>query len=160
MAVDCHSRVQALRASICLPVFQFSRFFHLLAQVKPQNPTGGFRIIRLCCSPFTCLPFLPCLFQCWRSPRFCLPENRCLNPDCYCFAAKSCLTLLQPHGLQPARLLCPWDFPSQNTGVGCHFLLQGIFPTQRLNPGLLHCRQIFYCLIHLGSRIEYIIIIT
>ena len=32
---------------------------------------------------------------------------------------------LQPHGLQPARLLCPWDYPGKNTGVGCHFLLQG-----------------------------------
>ena len=31
---------------------------------------------------------------------------------------------LQPHRLQPARLLCPWDFPGKNTGVGCHFLLQ------------------------------------
>ena len=31
---------------------------------------------------------------------------------------------LQPHGLQPTRLLCPWDFPGKNTGVGCHFLLQ------------------------------------
>ena len=29
-----------------------------------------------------------------------------------------------PHGLQPTRLLCPWDFPGKNTGVGCHFLLQ------------------------------------
>ena len=48
---------------------------------------------------------------------------------------------LQPYGLQPARLLCPWDFPGNNTGVGCHFLLQGIFPTQGSNPGLLHCRQ-------------------
>ena len=37
---------------------------------------------------------------------------------------------LQPHGLWPARLLCPWDFPSKNTGVGCHFLLQGIFLTE------------------------------
>ena len=42
----------------------------------------------------------------------------------------------------PARLLCPWDSPGKNTGVGCHFLLQGIFPTQGLNLGLLHCRQI------------------
>ena len=49
---------------------------------------------------------------------------------------------LQPHGLQPTRLLCPWDFPGKDTGVGCHFLLQGIFPTQGLNPGLLHYRQI------------------
>ena len=42
---------------------------------------------------------------------------------------------LQSHGLQPTRLLCPWDFPGQNTGVRCHFLLQGIFPTQRSNLG-------------------------
>ena len=51
---------------------------------------------------------------------------------------------LRPHGLQPTRLLCPWDFPGKDTGVGCHFLLQGIFPTQGSNPGLLHCRQILY----------------
>ena len=51
---------------------------------------------------------------------------------------------LQPYGLQPSKLLCPWDFLGKNTGVGCRFLLQGIFPTQQLNPGLLHCRQILY----------------
>ena len=39
------------------------------------------------------------------------------------------------------RLLRPWDSPGKNTGVGCHFLLQGIFLTQGSNPGLLHCRQ-------------------
>ena len=39
----------------------------------------------------------------------------------------------QPHGLQPAKLLCPWKFSGKNAGVGCHFLLQGIFPTQVLN---------------------------
>ena len=39
-------------------------------------------------------------------------------------------------------MVCPWNFPSKDTGVGCHSLLQGIFPTQRSNPGLLHCRQI------------------
>ena len=50
---------------------------------------------------------------------------------------------LQPHGLQPARLLCPCHSPGKNTGVGCHSLLQGIFPTQGWNLGLLHCRQIF-----------------
>ena len=48
---------------------------------------------------------------------------------------------LQPRGLKPTRLLCPWDSPGKNTGVGCHFLLQGIFPTQGLNPGLPHCKQ-------------------
>ena len=44
-----------------------------------------------------------------------------------------------------------WDSPGRNTGVGCHAFLQGIFPTQELNPGLLHCRQILYCLSHQGS---------
>ena len=45
---------------------------------------------------------------------------------------------LQPYGLQPTRLLCPWDFPGKNTGVGCHFLLQEIFPTQESSLHLLH----------------------
>ena len=58
---------------------------------------------------------------------------------------------LQPHGLGPTRLLYPWDFPGNSTGVDCHFLLQGIFPTQGLNPGLLHCRQTLYHLSHQGS---------
>ena len=43
-----------------------------------------------------------------------------------------------------SRLLCPWDSPGSNTGVGCHSLLQGIFPTQGPNLGLLHCRQIYH----------------
>ena len=45
---------------------------------------------------------------------------------------------LWTHKLWPARLLCPWDSPGKNTAVGCHFLLQGIFPTQGSNPHLLH----------------------
>ena len=49
------------------------------------------------------------------------------------------------------RLLRPWDFPGKSTGVGCHFLLQGIFPTQELNPGLLHCRQTLYGLSYQGG---------
>ena len=48
---------------------------------------------------------------------------------------------LRPHGLLPTRLRCPWDSPGKNTGVGCHFLLQGIFLTQGSNPHLL-------CLLH------------
>ena len=58
---------------------------------------------------------------------------------------------LWPHGLQPTKLLCPWDSPGKNTGVGCHSLLQGIFRTQGSNPGVLHCRQILYQLSHQGS---------
>ena len=56
---------------------------------------------------------------------------------------------LWPHGPQPTRLFCPWDFPGRDTGVGCHFLLQGNFLTQGSNPGFLHCRQILY---HLSSE--------
>ena len=63
---------------------------------------------------------------------------------CLLLFAKSCLTLLWSHRLQPTRLLCPWDFPGKNTGVGCHFLLQGIFPTQGSNPCHLHCMWILY----------------
>ena len=51
----------------------------------------------------------------------------------------------RPYTLQPTRLLCPWDSPGKNTGVGGHFLLQGIFLTQGSNPHLLHCRWILYC---------------
>ena len=58
---------------------------------------------------------------------------------------------LRAHGLWPTRLLCPWDSPGKNTAVGCHFLLQGNFPTQGSNLGFLHCRQILYRLSHQGS---------
>ena len=51
---------------------------------------------------------------------------------------------LRPSGLQPTRLLRPWDVPGKNTRVGCHFLLQGIFPTQGSHPGLLFGRWIPY----------------
>ena len=55
---------------------------------------------------------------------------------------QSCPTLCNP-----TKLLCPWDFPGKNTGVGCHFLLQGTFLTQGSNLHLLcllHCRQMLY----------------
>ena len=61
---------------------------------------------------------------------------------------------LQPHGLQHARLLCPWDSPGKNTRVDCHVLLQGIFSTQGLNLRLclLHCWQVGSLpLSHVGS---------
>ena len=56
---------------------------------------------------------------------------------------------LRPHGLYP------WDSPGQNTGVGSLSLLQGIFPTQGLNPGLLDCRWILHQLSHKGSPQMY-----
>ena len=56
----------------------------------------------------------------------------------------------------PARLFHPWDSPGKNSGVSCHSLLQGIFPTQGSNLGLLHCRQILYRLSYHGSPGETI----
>ena len=53
--------------------------------------------------------------------------------------------------LQPCGLSSPWSSPGQNTGVGSYSLLQGIFPTQGSNPGLLHCWWILYQLSYQGS---------
>ena len=55
-------------------------------------------------------------------------------------------------GLQPARLLCPWDSPGKNTGAGCHSFLQGIFPAQGSNPGSA-LQWIPYQLSHQGSSL-------
>ena len=62
----------------------------------------------------------------------------------------ACVTL-------PTRLLHAWDFPGKGTGVGCHFLLQGIFLTQGMNTGLPHCRQTLYHLSHQGSHNSQVI---
>ena len=56
---------------------------------------------------------------------------------CVSTLSRSVRSTLRPHGLEPARLLCPWDSPGKNPGVDCHVLLQGIFPTQWSNPCLL-----------------------
>ena len=48
--------------------------------------------------------------------------------ECVCHSVMS--NSLQPHGLQPTRLLCPWDSSGKNTRVSCHFFLQRIFPTR------------------------------
>ena len=58
---------------------------------------------------------------------------------------------LRPYELGLTRLLCLWNSPGKIRGVGSHFLLQETFPTQELNPGLLHCRQFLYHLSHQGS---------
>ena len=65
--------------------------------------------------------------------------------------AQSCPTLCDPMVGTACQAICLWDFPGKNTGVGCCSLLHGIFPTQGLNLGLLHCRQILYQLSHEGS---------
>ena len=61
-----------------------------------------------------------------------LSDSKC---KCACSVVSSSL---QPHGLESDRLLCPWNFPGKSIGVGCHFLLLGIFLTQGWSPSLLH----------------------
>ena len=64
---------------------------------------------------------------------------------------------LQPHELWSVGLLFPWNFQGKNTGVGRHFLLQGILLTQGSKPGLLHCRWVLYHLSHQGRQsVEFI----
>ena len=74
-----------------------------------------------------------------------------LHMCCGCLVAKSRLTLCDPMNCSLAGSSVHGDSPGKNTGVGCHALLQGIFPTQGLNPGLLHCRHLLYHLNHQGS---------
>ena len=71
--------------------------------------------------------------------------------DCvYVLVTQSCLTLCDPMDIAHlcVRLLCPWDSPGTNNGVGSPSLLQGIFLTQGSNLGLLHHRQTLYYLSH------------
>ena len=73
-----------------------------------------------------------------------LVASRIVNPIWNEVKVTQCLTLCDP------RLYNPWNSPGQNTGVDSRSLLQGIFPTQGLNPGILHCRWILYHLSHQG----------
>ena len=71
-----------------------------------------------------------------------------------CLVIQSCLTLCNPVDCSPPGSSVHGDSPEKNTGVGCHALFWGIFPTQGSNPGIPHCRQILYRLSHQGSPRE------
>ena len=77
-----------------------------------------------------------------------------------CLVTQLCQTFCNPMDSSPPGFSVHEDFPGKNTGVGCHALLQGIFPTQGSNPGLLRCRWILYPLSHYGhlrilERVSY-----
>ena len=65
--------------------------------------------------------------------------------------SEKCKSLSGSHSLWPQGLYSPWNSPGQNTGVGSLSLLQGFFPTDGSNPGLLHCRRILYQHSYQGS---------
>ena len=74
----------------------------------------------------------------------------------------SCVRLLALCSLwdcSPPGLFCPWNSPGKNTGVGCRSLLQGVFPMQGSNPGLLHCRQTLYYLSHKYRSSQVVLVV-
>ena len=78
--------------------------------------------------------------------------NSWLTAHCVC-AYSAVSDSLPPHGLQPTRLLCPQNIPGKNTGVGCHFLLQGISPQiQGSNSHLLYWQADSLPALHLGTN--------
>ena len=76
----------------------------------------------------------------WESPwewgRECIHHWSPMVPITTCVLSHSVVS--SSYGREPTRHLCPWDFPGKNIGTCCHFLLQGLFPTQGSNPHLLH----------------------
>ena len=81
----------------------------------------------------------------------CSQQHYPQQPRCVCVCQLcSCVLLFATPWTVACQAPLSWDSPGKNTGVGCHFLLQGIFLTQESNPGLLHCRRILYSLSHQG----------
>ena len=99
--------------------------------------------------PFT---FLDALNYIWYFPLEFTWQFEQMHYACYSmYVCVSFAQSLWPCGLKSTRFLCLWNSADKNTGMGSHSLLQGIFLNQGLNPGLLHCRQILYCLNLQGS---------
>ena len=71
-------------------------------------------------------------------------QTQCLPVKVVVTQPQSCPTLGDAMDWDPPGSSGPWNSVGKNTGVGCHFLLQGIFPTQGSSLGLPHCRQIIY----------------
>ena len=95
------------------------------------------------------LPLSPSFNNCVLRPQY--KSTIILENDEKCLVTQLCPTLCNPVDCSPPGSSVRGDSPGKDTGVGCHALLQGIFPTQRSNPGLPHCRQILYHLSHWGS---------
>ena len=83
----------------------------------------------------------------------CLVVSDFLQSTCsVCLVTQLCLTLCDSMDCSPPGSSVHGDSPGKNMGVGCHALLQGIFPSQGSNPGLPRCRRVLYCLSHQGSH--------
>ena len=125
---------------------QLVRAWVIISVTCPRN------LWKLVLTSFPLLWFIHSLKEYLRTPSTHCSRGRILIPT----QSSPCLLLivsdsLGPHRLYPSRLLCPWNSPGKNTGVGCHCILQGNFLTQGSKLGLRHCRQILYHLSHQGS---------
>ena len=143
-----------------MPVYKaekyFLYFFWQCSRIISASPFGARKTrFQLWCYQ---LWNLGKLFSLPKSPYLSSASNHmntisCIYTDIYvcvlCLVAQSCLTLCDPMGCS----LPGSSSPGKNTRVGCHALLQGIFPTQILNPGLRHCRWILYHMSHQWSLI-------
>ena len=115
-----------LKFRLCSLWLQIPTFPHSIM----QSSKGALRYFSVTCHPHCC----QCNLVKWKIKILCESE--------------SCSVMFS---LWPQGLYSQWNSPGQNTGVGSLFLLQGIFPTQGSNPGLLHCRWVLYQLSHKGS---------
>ena len=121
----------------------------------PWPPPAECRQHPQSCDSPECLWTLPCVL--WGTKMFLLKSHWCNSKNSleilylYCTCLLGLFSCARFFATLPARLLCQWNSPDKNTGVGSHSLLQRIFLTQGSNLGLLHCRQILYPLSHWRS---------
>ena len=125
--------VSCLDPTSCLPLFSYTFIFPC---------------------PFPTLSLIPFLFSRALSPTWWLQFHQPnLNLLLWALLPQSCLTLCDLMDCTPPGSSVREVSPGKNTGVGCHAVLQGIFPIQGSNPHLLHCRWILYQLSHQGSPV-------
>ena len=79
-----------------------------------------------------------------QQPTSCIWEARSALGVHACLIAKSCSVLLRPHGLKPTRLLCPWNFPGKNTGVGCISFFRGSFLRDHTLMSCIGCWLLYH----------------
>ena len=129
--------VTQLCPTLCDPMNRSTPGLPVHHQLPEFTETHSQTLKRAVC-PF--LFFFLCTFKLFSGPLlFFFPGIMGRMCVCVCTRTHSVMSAsLWPHGLLPTRLLCPWNFPGRSTGVGCHFCLQQIFPTQGLNLCLLH----------------------
>ena len=117
--------------------FQHQTFLFPPKVTSPRRAAGWFLRTRTHINTEIC-PL--CIIHMHPTHRLPPPLGTCMYKSMHCVCVRaqslSCVRFFATHELQPARLLCPWGLAGKNTGLGCHFLLWGIFPTQELSPRL------------------------